>query len=64
MLDDHRTFAELLAGALAASGMEVLGMAHSAAQAIAMAQELKADVVVMDIEMPKLDGLVRHPPVA
>ena len=57
IVDDHRTFAELLAGALAASGMDVLGTAHSAAQGIAMAQELQPDVVVMDIEMPKLDGL-------
>jgi DNA-binding NarL/FixJ family response regulator len=57
IVDDHRTFAELLAGALAASGMDVLGTAHSAAQGIAMAQELQPDVVVMDIEMPQLDGL-------
>ena len=57
IVDDHRTFAELLAGALAASGMDVLGTAHSAAQAIAMAQELQPDVVVMDIEMPREDGL-------
>ena len=57
IVDDHRTFAELLAGALAASGMDVLGTAHSAAQAIAMAQELQPDVVVMDIQMPKQDGL-------
>jgi|tagenome__1003787_1003787.scaffolds.fasta_scaffold20964531_3 DNA-binding NarL/FixJ family response regulator len=58
VVDDHRTFAELLAGALGAAGMTVVGVAHSAAQAVAMAQELQPDVVVMDIRMPQQDGLV------
>jgi DNA-binding NarL/FixJ family response regulator len=57
IVDDHRTFAELLAGALAASGMDVLGTAHTAAQAITLAEELQPDIVVMDIEMPREDGL-------
>jgi DNA-binding NarL/FixJ family response regulator len=57
VVDDHRTFAELLAGALQAAGMAVLGTAHSAAQAVAMAQDLQPDVVVMDLQMPRHDGL-------
>jgi DNA-binding NarL/FixJ family response regulator len=57
VVDDHRTFAELLSGALAVAGMDVVGTAHSAAQAVAMAQDLQPDVVVMDIEMPRQDGL-------
>jgi DNA-binding NarL/FixJ family response regulator len=57
VVDDHLTFAELLAGALEASGMTTLGIASSAAQAIAMARELQPDVVVVDIEMPQQDGL-------
>lgn len=57
VVDDHRTFAELLSGALASAGMDAIGTAHSAAQAVAMAQELQPDVVVMDIEMPRQDGL-------
>ena len=57
VVDDHRTFAELLSGALDVSGMDVLGTAHTAAQAIAMAEDLKPDIVVMDIEMPRQDGL-------
>src|SRR4051794_27302679 len=57
VVDDHRTFAELLSGALAASGMRPVGIAHSAAQAVAMAQELQPDIVVMDIQMPRQDGL-------
>jgi DNA-binding NarL/FixJ family response regulator len=57
VVDDHRTFAELLSGALEAAGMDVLGTAHSAAEAIAVAADTQPDVVVMDIEMPRQDGL-------
>jgi DNA-binding NarL/FixJ family response regulator len=57
VVDDHRTFAELLSGALAAAGMRPVGIAHSAAQAVAMAQDLQPDIVVMDIQMPRQDGL-------
>ena len=57
VVDDHRAFAELLAGALQAAGMAVLGTAYSAAQAIAVAQEVQPDVVVVDIQMPRQDGL-------
>src|SRR5919112_2180476 len=57
VVDDHRTFAELLSGALASAGMDAVGTAHSAAQAVAMAQELQPDIVVMDIQMPRQDGL-------
>ncbi|MGY1644380.1 response regulator transcription factor [Geodermatophilus sp. SYSU D00703] len=57
VVDDHRTFAELLSGALEAAGMEVLGTAHSAAEAVAVARDSQPDIVVMDIEMPRQDGL-------
>ncbi len=57
VVDDHRTFAELLSGALAAAGMDAVGIAFSAAQGVAMAQELQPDIVVMDIQMPRQDGL-------
>ena len=57
VVDDHRTFADLLSGALAASGMTCVGTANSAAQAVAMAAALSPDIVVMDIQMPREDGL-------
>ena len=58
VVDDQRTFAELLSGALESAGMRPVGIAHSAAQAVAMAQDLQPDIVVMDIHMPREDGLV------
>jgi DNA-binding NarL/FixJ family response regulator len=57
VVDDHRTFAELLSGALVAAGMTSVGTAHCAAEAVSMAEELRPDVVVMDIQMPREDGL-------
>jgi DNA-binding NarL/FixJ family response regulator len=62
VVDDHRTFAELLSGALGAAGMHALGTASSGAQAVAMAEQLQPDVVVMDINMPGMGGVeaTRH----
>jgi DNA-binding NarL/FixJ family response regulator len=57
VVDDHKSFAELLSGALASAGMRPLGTAGSAAQAVAMARDLQPDIVVMDISMPRQDGL-------
>jgi len=38
-------------------GVEVVGDAENGLQAVSMAEELKPDVVLMDIRMPELDGL-------
>jgi DNA-binding NarL/FixJ family response regulator len=57
VVDDHRTFAELLSGALVSAGMTSVGTAGSAAEAVAMAADLHPDIVVMDIQMPREDGL-------
>ena len=37
--------------------MVPVGIAHSASQAVAMAEELRPDIVVMDIQMGREDGL-------
>lgn len=45
----------------AAGGIEILGSATNGLQAVAMANSLKPDVVVLDIEMPEMDGLTALP---
>jgi DNA-binding NarL/FixJ family response regulator len=40
-----------------ADGMEVVGEAASGADAVELARQLRADVVLMDIRMPGVDGL-------
>ncbi len=58
VVDDHQTFADLLSLALSSEpDLQCIGTAGSAAEAVAMAAELRPDVVVMDIEMPRTDGL-------
>jgi len=58
VVDDHKTFADLLSLALSSEpDLDCVGTAGSAAEAVAMAAELKPDIVVMDIEMPRQDGL-------
>jgi len=42
---------------LAAHGIEVLGVASDGVEAISLVQELCPDVILMDIRMPRCDGL-------
>lgn len=63
LADDHdilRQGLKLLLGRQA--DMQVVGEARTGREAIALAQELAPDVVVMDITMPDMDGLIatRH----
>lgn len=57
VVDDHQTFAELLLGALEREGdFECLGHASSGAEGVSLARTLGPDVVVMDVELPDMDG--------
>ncbi len=59
IVDDHRSFAELLAAALEnVPGLTCVGIATSSARGVALVDELRPKVVVMDIQMPLHDGLV------
>jgi DNA-binding NarL/FixJ family response regulator len=56
--DDHETVREGLKMIVSAQAdMEVIGEAANGREAIALAQELAPDVVLMDVSMPELNGL-------
>lgn len=58
VVDDHQTFAELLALALLAEPtLRYVGHARTSAEALHMVGMLRPDVVLMDVELPDLDGL-------
>jgi two-component system, response regulator PdtaR len=46
-----------LAEMLAEDGYEVIGQAGDGERAVELAQELRPDLVVLDVKMPKLDGI-------
>ena len=46
-----------LAEMLAEEGFEVVGQAADGEQAVAMATELKPDLVILDVKMPRKDGI-------
>jgi DNA-binding NarL/FixJ family response regulator len=56
--DDHRLFAEALEAILAADErIEVVGRARDGEEAVAMAVSTRPDVILMDIAMPRIDGV-------
>jgi DNA-binding NarL/FixJ family response regulator len=57
LVDDHPMFREGLRFTLARAGVVVVGEAADGREALALAEELDPDVVVMDLAMPGLDGL-------
>jgi two-component system chemotaxis response regulator CheB len=58
VVDDSFTLRSALQQVLSkVSGCQVVGAAEDGVRAVEMVRELKPDVVLMDIRMPKLDGL-------
>ncbi len=56
--DDHPLLREALCQTLSKEqDMEVVGKASDGEETVAMASQLKPDVVIMDIIMPKVDGI-------
>ncbi|MGY1623979.1 response regulator transcription factor [Geodermatophilus sp. SYSU D00965] len=57
VVDDHQRLRRDAGHRPAGGRMDVVGTATSAAQAVSLAERTQPDVVVMDIQMPREDGL-------
>ena len=58
LVDDHPLYTELLTLLLGTDRrVDVVGVARDGAEGVELALRLRPDVVVMDVEMPRLDGV-------
>jgi len=57
LVDDHPLFLEGLQNLLAARGIEVVGTAGDGLEALEKARALRPDLILMDVQMPRCDGL-------
>jgi DNA-binding NarL/FixJ family response regulator len=56
IVDDHAAFRSAARAILQAAGFDVVGEAADGASAIAAVAELRPDVVLLDIQLPDVDG--------
>jgi CheY-like chemotaxis protein len=56
IVDDHPSFRAIARRLLEAAGFNVVAEALDGREAIAAAQRLKPDLVLLDVELPDLDG--------
>lgn len=57
LADDHPLFLDGLKNLLSGRGLDVMGTARDGLEALEKARKLRPDVILMDIEMPRCDGL-------
>jgi DNA-binding NarL/FixJ family response regulator len=57
LVDDHRLFLEGLRNLLTSEGIEVVGLAHDGLEALVAARRFRPDVILMDIQMSRCDGV-------
>jgi DNA-binding NarL/FixJ family response regulator len=56
IVDDHPSFRASARALLQAEGFEVVGEAEDGAHALKAVEELRPDVVLLDVQLPDLDG--------
>jgi DNA-binding NarL/FixJ family response regulator len=56
IVDDHDGFRDAAKALLEADGFHVVGEAADGRQALAKAERLQPDVVLLDVQLPDLDG--------
>jgi DNA-binding NarL/FixJ family response regulator len=61
IVDDHPLTRDALTALLVQQGFDVVGDAHDGARAIAQAESLQPDLVLLDLTMPEMDGLTALP---
>lgn len=57
VVDDHAEFRRAASALLSTEGFDVVGEAGDAAAALAAVAETQPDVVLLDIQLPDVDGL-------
>jgi len=57
IVDDHPLFRDGLRTLLSSSGVEVVGEAATGSEAVSIAAEAQPDVVLMDLQIPEIDGI-------
>ncbi len=57
LVDDHPLFLDGLRNLLTAHHLDVIGTARDGLEALEQARALRPDVILMDIQMPRCDGL-------
>jgi DNA-binding NarL/FixJ family response regulator len=57
LVDDDQMLRELMGVALEMEGFEIVGAAGDGSDAVRLADSLRPDVVLMDVTMPRMDGI-------